>query len=161
MEAFAQVAQSRSGQLETEPHTQFLGDFAQPEQEHDSHESRLRLWAARRQLSTEIILVINELYIEFFTSAVTIVFGIDFRSSGPLSRRLSSTELSWDMLPMFVATTHGPEVLEAVLIVIYLRHVGVDCFGLCKDMLTDRNSVLLKVGSMLGCLIGLILSGID
>ena len=94
-----EVVTRKGGVKASNSTSRFLGDFVQSEQ---ADESRLRLHAARRQMSTEIILVINELYVEFFTSAVAIILGIAFRDSDTFSRQLRS-ELSWDMLPQFAS----------------------------------------------------------
>ena len=148
---------TRGGVKASNSTSRFLGEFVQSEQ---ADESRLRLHAARRQMSTEIILVINELYVEFFTSAVAIILGIVFRDSDTFSTQLRS-ELSWDMLPLFVGVAYGPEFVEACLIAIYLRHVGVDCLGLCKEMLRNGRCLMLKLLLMVGSLFLLILAGID
>ena len=89
-----------------------------------------------------------------------IVFGMAFRTPGPLSKHLSS-ELSWDMLPKFATVAYGPEVLDAFLITIYLRRVGVDWLGLCKDMMKDRCFVFAKVICLFYVLLLLLLAGID
>ena len=103
----------------------FHGDFGEDSEEGDATCDRRRLWVAQRQMSAEVLLVINELFIEFFGSSATVVFGMAFHDSDVLSKRLSS-DLSWDMLPLFAAMTYGPELLDTFLVVIYLRRVGVD-----------------------------------
>jgi len=155
-ESALQSTTSFQGEIPMQSTTSFQGEI----QANESESTRLALWTARRQMSTEIILVINELFIEFFTSSATLVMGVAVGSSGPLSHRLSS-EVSWSELSMFAIFTSGPELLDAFLIVVYLRHVGVDWLALCKTILSDGRLLLVKVLCMLGCLLTLMLIGID
>ena len=101
------------------------------------------LLKARTKMSTEVISLINELFIEFYSTAAAVTCGVTFRSSKVVT--LLNAELSWEELPMFAAAHYLPNFFEGWLILIYLRYLGVDWVALARSIRVDFRFPLAKL----------------
>jgi len=124
----------------------------------DTLQASRKLLAARRQLSTEVIFLVNELFSEFVCTAATVAFGFILSDSSAVSSL--SIEMTWDMLPAFLAAQYGPELLDAWLLVIYLRYLGVNWLDLGKAFGNAR-VVVIKSLSLMFAIWSVTLAGID
>ena len=121
----------------------FAGIIAQTEQAEGALVARRRLIAARRQLSTEVVSVINELFTEFFATTAAAICGMILHSSSV--ETLLDSDLSLEQLPLFAAVQLLPEIVDGWLIVAFLRYVGVDWRGLASSVSVQRRHVGVKV----------------
>ena len=129
-------------------HARFVGVITQSEQAEKALAARRRLMAARRQLSTEVLSVINELFTEFFATIAAAVCGVILHNSSVAT--LLDSDLSLEQLPLFAAVQLLPEIVDGWLIVAFLRYVGVDWRGLALSVSVQRRHAGVKV---LSCLI--------
>lgn len=120
---------------------------------------RRQLWVARRRMSTEAIFLVNELFTEFYTTVAVVICGIVLRDSSVVT--LLSSELTWETLPSFLAVQCIPELLDAWLIVVYLRYLGVDWWALGRALVVDRRFAVAKVLCVFGSFLWVISAGID
>jgi len=98
------------------------------------------LLQARRKLATEVITLMNDLFVELYCTGTAAICGVIFRSSSAVT--LLDSELSLDQLPIFLAVQFVPEIIDGYLIVVYLTYLGVDWLQLASDMCA--NSLLLS-----------------
>ena len=105
--------------------------------------ARKQLWRARRRMSTEVIFLVNELFTEFFTTNMVVICGIIFRDSAVVTSL--NNDLSWDEVPPFLAVQSVPELLDAWLIIVYLRYIGLDWPALARSLVAQRRFSLAKV----------------
>ena len=111
-----------------------LGTEAAYQQAEDRFVAIRGLLSARRRLSTEIISLINDLFIEIYCSAVASVFGIIFRTSQVIT--LLNSELTWDELPTFIAVQYMPEFVDGWLIIVYLSYLGVSWAAVARSFIS-------------------------
>ncbi len=126
----------------------FAGIIAQTEQAEGALVARRHLIVARRQLSTEVVSVINELFTEFFATTAAAICGVILHSSSVAT--LLDSDLSLEQLPLFAAVQLLPEIVDGWLIVAFLRYVGVDWRGLAFSVSVQRRHAGVKV---LACLV--------
>ncbi len=133
----------------------FAGIIAQTEQAEGALVARRRLIAARRQLSTEVVSVINELFTEFYATIAAAVCGVILRGSSVVT--LLDSDLTLEQLPLFAVVQFVPEIVDGWLIIVFLRYIGVDWRGLAFSVSVQRRHVLTKfiacVGPMLCVLV--------
>ena len=74
---------------------------------------------------------------------------------------LLNTELSWNRLPLFFVVQYTPELLDAWLIIVYLRCLGVNWLELGRSFFTDGRFLFAKVTALLTPVLYVINAGIN
>ena len=118
-----------------------------------------QLLAARHKMATEVLLLINELFTEFFSTAAATICGMILRDSEVITQL--SNELTWSMLPLFLVVQFGPEVLDAWAVLAYLHYLGVDWLALGKSFFSNSRFLLAKPACILCVILYFFSAGIS
>lgn len=118
----------------------------------------LQVLSARQKMATEVLFLINELFTEFFSVVAATICGIILRDSTVVT--LLRNEMSWSTLPVFLAVQFGPEVLDAWLIIVYSRYLGVDWPAVGKSFFGNPRTVMCKAACMINMILAFFFCGI-
>lgn len=118
-----------------------------------------RLLAARRQMSTEVIHLVNDFFAEFYCTAAAVICGEVFRRSEVVT--LLNSELDWEELPQFFAVQYIPELADGWFIIVYLRWIGIDWWSVAKSLRADIRVVAMKTNTVFVSLLFMILAAMS
>lgn len=113
----------------------------------------------RRNLSTEIILLLNELSVDIYCSVGAVTLSLAFQRSTVVTQLRS--EITLKQFPIFVTIQCVPELIESWLVITYLRRIGVDFSALGLYILANPRVVLSKVSTFLAVLCFTLLCAVD
>ena len=135
-----------------------VGAITEIKQAEEALAARRRLMTARRQLSSEVMSIVNELFTEFYVTVAAIILGAILQRSTVFT--LLASDLTLEQLPLFSAVQFLPEIVDGWLIIAFLRYVGVDWRELAASVSAHWRNMGGKIFACVGPLFLVLLAAI-